>query len=97
VSHVYPEGSSLYFTVVCAQSEDPIAQWRQAKGAANAAIHKAGGTITHHHGVGVDHAVGLVEEIGPLAIDALRAVKAHLDPAGILNPGILLSPVPDPA
>jgi alkyldihydroxyacetonephosphate synthase len=97
VSHVYPEGASLYFTVVCAQSDAPIAQWRQAKEAANAAILKAGGTITHHHGVGVDHAFGLAEEIGPLAIGALRAVKAYLDPAGVLNPGILLSPVPDPA
>jgi alkyldihydroxyacetonephosphate synthase len=90
VSHLYAEGASLYFTVACAQSENPIAQWQRAKEATNAAIHKAGGTITHHHGVGVDHAAGLIEEIGPLAIDALRAVKARLDPAGILNPGILL-------
>ena len=90
VSHVYPTGASLYFTVVCAQSGDPVSQWRQAKQAVNAAILAAGGTISHHHGVGTDHAAGLAEEVGPLMVDALRAVKRRLDPAGILNPGILL-------
>ena len=91
VSHVYATGASLYFTVVCAQADDPVAQWRQAKGAATAAILAAGGTVTHHHAVGADHAAGYWDEIGPLALDALRAVKASLDPAGILNPGVLLS------
>jgi alkyldihydroxyacetonephosphate synthase len=90
VSHVYPAGASLYFTVVCAQADDPVAQWHAAKRAANAAIVAAGGTITHHHAVGTDHAAALAEEIGPLAVEALRAVKQRLDPAGILNPGILM-------
>lgn len=90
VSHVYPTGASLYFTVVCAQAEDPVAQWRAAKEAASAAILAAGGTITHHHAVGTDHAAALAEEVGPLGLAALRAVKDSLDPAGILNPGVLL-------
>jgi alkyldihydroxyacetonephosphate synthase len=90
VSHVYPTGASLYFTVVCAQADDPVAQWRAAKDAASAAILATGGTITHHHAVGTDHAAALAEEIGPLALAALRAVKRSLDPAGILNPGVLL-------
>ena len=89
VSHVYPTGGALYFTVACAQADDPVAQWTRAKRAATDAILAAGGTVTHHHAVGTDHADGLAEEIGPLALDALRAVKARLDPAGILNPGIL--------
>ena len=55
VSHVYTTGASLYFTVACAQSADPVAQWRAAKAAASDAILAAGGTITHHHGVGRDH------------------------------------------
>jgi alkyldihydroxyacetonephosphate synthase len=90
VSHVYPTGASLYFTVVCAQADDPVAQWRRAKDAATGAILAAGGTVTHHHAVGADHAAGYRDEVGPLALDALRSVKASLDPAGILNPGILL-------
>jgi alkyldihydroxyacetonephosphate synthase len=90
VSHVYPAGASLYFTVACAQLEDPVAQWWQAKAAASDAILAAGGTISHHHGVGSDHREWYKREIGGLGVAALRAVKAVLDPAGILNPGILL-------
>ena len=90
VSHVYPSGASLYFTVACAQAEDPVAQWRAAKAAASDAILEAGGSITHHHGVGTDHRDWYVQEVGELGIAALRAVKATLDPAGIMNPGVLL-------
>jgi alkyldihydroxyacetonephosphate synthase len=90
VSHLYPTGASLYFTIGCAQLEDPVAQWRQAKAAANDAILSAGGSITHHHGVGVDHRDWYVREVGPLGVELLRAVKATLDPAGIMNPGVLI-------
>jgi alkyldihydroxyacetonephosphate synthase len=90
ISHVYPSGASLYFTVACAQAHDPIAQWRRAKAAASDAIVTNGGTITHHHAVGVDHRHHFLHEAGPLAVEALRAVKARLDPGGILNPGILI-------
>ncbi len=95
VSHVYATGASLYFTVVCAQAQDPIAQWRAAKEAANRAIIDAGGTITHHHAVGTDHAAAFAEEVGPVGIAALHAVKQRLDPAGILNPGVLMG-LPEP-
>ncbi|MFD1824993.1 FAD-binding oxidoreductase [Mumia zhuanghuii] len=91
LSHVYETGASLYFTVACPQSEDALAQWGSAKAAANAAIRGVGAAITHHHGVGRDHRDTYAEEIGPLGVDVLRAVKATLDPAGILNPGVLVS------
>jgi alkyldihydroxyacetonephosphate synthase len=90
VSHVYPSGASLYFTVGAAQLDDPISQWNAAKAAASDAILDAGGSISHHHGVGIDHREHYAREVGPLAIEALTAVKATLDPAGILNPGVLL-------
>ncbi|MFH8798336.1 FAD-binding oxidoreductase [Streptomyces sp. NPDC017936] len=90
ISHVYENGASLYFTVVSAQGDDPVAHWTRAKHAANDAILAAGGTISHHHGVGADHRDWYVREAGPLAVDALRAVKRRLDPAGVLNPGVLL-------
>jgi alkyldihydroxyacetonephosphate synthase len=90
ISHVYPSGASLYFTVGCAQLDDSVAQWTEAKRAATDAIMATGGTVTHHHGVGSDHQPWLAEEIGPLGIRVLRAVKAELDPAGILNPGVLI-------
>ncbi|TCC56089.1 FAD-binding oxidoreductase [Kribbella pittospori] len=91
VSHVYDTGASLYFTVISAQTHDPIGQWRTAKAAASQAIAAAGGTISHHHGVGTDHREAYAEEIGPLAVEALRAVKQVLDPSHVLNPGILLT------
>lgn len=90
VSHVYPSGASLYFTVGCAMAEDPVAQWRSAKAAASDAILAAGASISHHHGVGIDHRPWYEREVGPLAIDVLRAIKARLDPAGIMNPGVLI-------
>jgi alkyldihydroxyacetonephosphate synthase len=90
ISHVYPSGASLYFTVVAAQAADPVAQWRAAKAAAGDAIVAAGATISHHHGVGSDHIPWYRAEVGPHATAALRAVKRALDPEGVLNPGILL-------
>jgi alkyldihydroxyacetonephosphate synthase len=90
ISHVYETGASLYFTVLGAQSDDPLAQWAAAKHAASDAIRSVGATITHHHGVGTDHRLSYHAEVGPLAVDALRAVKQTLDPHGILNPGVLI-------
>jgi alkyldihydroxyacetonephosphate synthase len=90
ISHVYPTGASLYFTVVAAQRGNPIEQWRGAKAAASEAIVRAGGTITHHHAVGADHRPWMRDEVGDLGVEILRAVKATLDPAGILNPGKLI-------
>jgi alkyldihydroxyacetonephosphate synthase len=96
VSHVYPSGASLYYTVIAAQAADPIAQWRAAKIAATDAITSHGGTITHHHAVGADHLPWMHAEIGGLGVEVLRAVKAALDPVGVLNPGKLI-PLARPA
>ncbi|MFF4487898.1 FAD-binding oxidoreductase [Streptomyces sp. NPDC001544] len=90
ISHVYENGASLYFTVVSAQGEDPVAHWAPAKRAAGEAILAAGGTISHHHGVGTDHRDWYVREAGPLGVAALQAVKERLDPGRLLNPGVLL-------
>ncbi|MFJ9691268.1 FAD-binding oxidoreductase [Kitasatospora sp. NPDC101183] len=90
VSHVYPTGASLYFTVVAALGEEPLERWAAAKRAACDAIVRSGGTISHHHAVGADHRPWMTDEIGDLGVRVLRAVKAELDPAGILNPGKLI-------
>jgi alkyldihydroxyacetonephosphate synthase len=90
ISHVYDTGASLYFTVVGAQRGDAIAEWMAIKAAVSDVLARHGATITHHHGVGTDHRPWLADEIGPVGVEVLRAVKAILDPAGILNPGKLV-------
>ena len=90
ISHVYPTGASLYFTVVAGQRGDAAQQWHAAKVAACDAIMAHGGTITHHHAVGADHRPWMAAEIGDLGVQVLRAVKQTLDPVGILNPGKLI-------
>ena len=88
VSHVYLTGASLTFTVLArAHPGAEEAQWRAAKDAASGAIITAGATISHHHGIGRDHAVWASAELGPLGTSSLAALKAHLDPVGVMNPG----------
>ncbi len=92
VSHLYETGASLYFTVIARQhADDPLGQWRALKQAAGEAIVAGGGTITHHHAVGRDHLAWMEREIGAGGLASLRALKAELDPAGIMNPGKLLA------
>jgi alkyldihydroxyacetonephosphate synthase len=90
VSHLYSQGASLYFTVLAARSEEPVAQWQRAKDAACAVLVATGATITHHHAVGTDHRAWMTDEVGPLGVEVLRAVKTALDPSGVLNPGKLI-------
>jgi alkyldihydroxyacetonephosphate synthase len=94
VSHLYPTGASLYFTVLAAaEAGGEVEQWTAAKRAANDAIVAAGGTATHHHAVGTAHRESALADLGGAAgvgVAALRAVKQTLDPRGILNPGKLL-------
>ena len=92
VSHLYPSGASLYFTFLARQEEGAeLDQWAAAKRATGDAIVAQGATITHHHAIGRDHLPWMQSEDGPLGLAALRAVKRELDPAGIMNPGKLLS------
>ena len=91
ISHLYPDGASLYFTYIFPRAADgEIAQWRKIKAAASDAIAANVGTISHHHGVGEDHLPWIAREKGELGIEILRGIKRTLDPKGILNPGKLL-------
>jgi alkyldihydroxyacetonephosphate synthase len=94
VSHLYPTGASLYTTVLARRADGGLpaarAQWRSAKARATEALLAAGGTLTHHHAVGRDHAPWVDREIGELGVEVLRATKAALDPTGMLNPGALV-------
>jgi alkyldihydroxyacetonephosphate synthase len=91
LSHSYLDGACLYFTVLYpVEIGREIAQWNAIKRDATEAIVAAGGTISHHHGVGIDHRPWMVGEKGALGVEALRAVKRAVDPSGVMNPGKLL-------
>jgi alkyldihydroxyacetonephosphate synthase len=90
-THVYADGPAPYFTVLApARRGDEVAQWHEMKRAASDAVLAAGGTITHHHAVGRDHRPWYDGQRPDPFAAALRAAKAAVDPAGLLNPGVLV-------
>jgi alkyldihydroxyacetonephosphate synthase len=92
-THVYPDGPAPYYSVLAPGTRgSELEQWAEIKAAASDAILELGGTITHHHAVGRDHRPWYERERPELFARALGAAKRSLDPAGILNPGVLLSP-----
>jgi alkyldihydroxyacetonephosphate synthase len=93
-THVYPDGPAVYFTVIApARRGGEVEQWAAIKRAASDAVIAEGGTITHHHAVGRDHRPWYdVQRPDPFA-HALRAAKGAVDPAGIMNPGVLIDPL----
>ncbi|MDE2428129.1 MAG: FAD-binding oxidoreductase [Burkholderiales bacterium] len=95
LSHLYAQGASVYTTYVYRLSGDygqDMARWRSLKTAACEAIVAHGGTISHQHGVGTDHAPYLAAEKGELGMAAMRSLFRHFDPHGMMNPGKLLLP-----
>ena len=92
-THCYPDGPAPYFTIIApGRRGDELAQWAEIKQAASETLLAAGGTITHHHAVGRDHRRWYDAQRPDPFASALRAAKAALDPAGILNPGVLIDP-----
>lgn len=94
LSHMYPEGASIYTTYLFRLAQDPdqtLQHWHSFKTAASQAIVNQKGTISHQHGVGVDHAHYLEAEKGSLGTTVLRDVLGRFDPKGIMNPGKLLA------
>jgi alkyldihydroxyacetonephosphate synthase len=93
-THVYPDGVAPYFTVLApAIRGGEVEQWDEIKAAVSETLIEAGGTITHHHAVGRDHRPWYDRQRPAPFAAALRAAKAELDPAGMLNPGVLIDPM----
>jgi alkyldihydroxyacetonephosphate synthase len=92
-THVYPDGPAPYFTVMAPVIRGgEVEQWDEIKSAASEAVIEGGGTITHHHAVGRDHRPWYDRQRPDPFAAALRAAKAEIDPAAILNPGVLVDP-----
>jgi alkyldihydroxyacetonephosphate synthase len=93
-THVYPDGPAPYYTVLAPVHRGAeLEQWAAIKRAASDAVIEGGGTITHHHAVGHDHRVWYDRQRPDPFAAALRGAKAAVDPAGALNPGVLIDPV----
>jgi alkyldihydroxyacetonephosphate synthase len=98
-SHVYTTGACLYYTFILSDNDDTAVERRYQRtweSAARACL-GAGGTLTHHHGMGRLKARFTQDELGAEATMVLRRIKAELDPKGILNPGALLPDITRPA
>jgi alkyldihydroxyacetonephosphate synthase len=93
LTHAYPDGAAPYFTVLApAERGAEAEQWAAIKTPVSDAIIAAGGTITHHHAVGREHARWWARQRPEPFAAALRAAKSTLDPDGLLNPGVLWEP-----
>ena len=92
LSHIYNDGASIYTTFLFRRTADPeqlLERWAAMKGTASRVIQDYGGTISHQHGVGLDHKRFLPKEKGDLGIDLIRSAAKIFDPSGFLNPGKL--------
>lgn len=90
LSHAYAQGASLYFTTMArALPGDEILQWQALKTAATDEIAKQRAALSHHHGIGTDHARWMAAQHGEAGVQVLAALKRELDPTGVLNPGKL--------
>jgi alkyldihydroxyacetonephosphate synthase len=92
LSHVYPTGSSIYTTYlyrIAADADETLRRWQILKDAASHAMLDHGATITHQHGVGVDHLPYMNQEKGEHGMALIRDLYHHFDPNGIMNPGKL--------
>jgi len=93
LSHVYPTGASLYVTYLFRLAEtaqESLCRWQRLKGDASESILRLGGTISHQHGVGLDHLRYAEREKGPLGVRLLQNAMSALDSEGIMNPGKLV-------
>jgi alkyldihydroxyacetonephosphate synthase len=89
-THVYPDGPAPYYGIYATgRWGSTVEQWDEIKAAVSEAIASHGGTITHHHAVGRDHRPWYDRQRPDPFAAALHAAKGSLDPAGILNPGVL--------
>ncbi|MDP6351539.1 MAG: FAD-binding oxidoreductase [Alphaproteobacteria bacterium] len=92
-THIYPDGPAPYFTFHGIGRKDALAsQWHEIKAAALETVNKLGGTVTHHHAIGREHRPWYDRQRPDLFAAALAGAKRKLDPAGLLNPGVLLDP-----
>jgi alkyldihydroxyacetonephosphate synthase len=90
LSHSYHSGACLYFTFAFKQDADPERQYDAVKSAIQTAFLDAGGTLSHHHAVGVEHSPWMERDVSTEGVALLHGLFATADPQRILNPGKIL-------
>ena len=91
ISHTYKTGACLYFTFAARQPKGKeLEHYYEYKRLLTDTIIRLGGTLSHHHAVGIEHRPWVTQELSPAGLQALQALKTSLDPRRILNPGKLL-------
>ncbi|MCY7412263.1 MAG: FAD-binding oxidoreductase, partial [Salinibacterium sp.] len=90
MSHSYRSGACLYFTFAFVFGEDPIGEYNTVKSAVQQAFVDNGGTISHHHGVGLEHAPWLSQDVSPEGVKVLAGLFSSADPGNTFNPGKVL-------
>lgn len=93
LSHVYKDGASIYITYIFRRTPDAdetLHRWKVCKNSASQVIINQKGTISHQHGIGIDHAQYIKAEKQEIGIEVLKAAVETFDPKGLLNPGKLI-------
>lgn len=92
LSHCYNDGATIYTTYIFRPGpsyQSALERWQRLKHSASNIIVDNGGTISHQHGVGRDHAPYLRQEKGELPLAAIKAGFSALDPDRRMNPGVV--------
>jgi len=89
-SHSYASGACLYFTFAFVGGKDMIAEYNVVKAAIQQSFIDNGATLSHHHGVGVEHSPWMEQDISAQGVAVMKGLFASTDPKSNLNPGKIL-------
>ena len=90
LSHSYHSGACLYFTFAFVFGDDPIGEYDLVKSAIQQSFIDSGATVSHHHGVGLEHSPWLEQDISTLGVGLVDGLFASADPDGNFNPGKII-------
>jgi alkyldihydroxyacetonephosphate synthase len=92
LSHSYYSGACLYFTFGFKHDGvDPLGQYERVKNAVQQAFVDSGGTLSHHHAVGTEHAAWLEQDISAPGIHMIDGLLTSMDPGRNFNPGKIIA------
>ena len=91
LSHSYHSGACLYFTFGFVFGKDALHDYDIVKSAIQQAFIDNGGSISHHHGVGLEHAPWLEDDISATGVSVLQGLFDSADPKGNFNPGKVIA------